>query len=312
MEWFNDAKFGIFLHWGIYSIPAYDNVACAKLRKIGNGSEWYLGRLIKTFRPSFSDNDTKAFHKKHYGDASYFDFMKSFDGKNFDADKWCSYFKSIGAKYFVITSKHHDGFCLWPTKTTEMNVMNTPLKRDVIGELRKAATKYGLKFGIYYSWMEFGKSVTNKYVNDTVWKQLGELAKYKPDLYWMDGDWVATSDKWKSEQFLKMAHERGAIVNSRLGKGNLKGDYDNFADRYLPETKMDAKYESCWTVGLSWGYNKMQKSTDYKSPEELADIYKKIQDTNGNMLLNFAVDQSGNFDDTERKVVDKFSKLIGL
>jgi len=186
----------------------------------------------------------------------------------------CRYHSELGAKYLVFTAKHHDGFCMWDTKTTPYNVMNSPMKKDVLGELRASADKYGLKFGIYFSWMEFAKrTVTIKFMKNVVKPQLEELRKYKPHLWWMDGDWVATAERLESKSFIETIHKDGAIINSRLGKGSKGGgDYNNFDDRFIPKSKLDEKWESCQTIGLSWGYNAMQTDTEQNSYRIVSDL----------------------------------------
>ncbi len=306
MEWFADAKFGIFIHWGIYCVPAYDDIKCVRRRRTHNGSEWYLNRLTKTYRVGKSDELTKEHHKTEYKNMPYYDFKNMLTGSNFDADKWCKLFKKIGAKYIVFTSKHHDGFCMWNTKTTQNNIMNTPLNIDVLYELKKSTKKYGLKLGIYYSWMEFNKNITIKFMNNIVTPQLNELLNYAPDLFWFDGDWSTDSKRLDSVNFVDKLHSLGIIVNDRLGKDCKNGDYNNFSDRFIPEKKMKKKFECCYTIGYSWGYNKMQEDGDYKSVDQLYDTYKKVTKHGGNLLLNLCVDKDGNFDKTE------YERLIGL
>ena len=310
MDWFNEAKLGIFIHWGLYAIPAYDNVECAKVRNIGNGSEWYYERLMKDKRCNISDNLTQAYHKKKYKEMEYEKFLTMFKGKNFNADQLVSKIKTTGAKYIVFTAKHHDGFCLWETKTTHYNVMNSPLKKDVLKELLLASRKYNIKFGIYYSWMEFGQSLNIKYKQEKMIPQLKELLGYKPDLFWMDGDWIGSQEDLNSIDFVKAVHKLGAIINSRLGRNNIGGDYENYMDRFIPIEKMERKYESCHTIGYSWGYNKQQKKEDYKTSDELLEIYHKVNNTNGNLLLNISLDEHGNFDRIEEERLIEFAKKI--
>jgi alpha-L-fucosidase len=310
MDWFNNAKFGIFIHWGLYSVPAYDDIECAKRRRIGNGSEWYLNRLNKTFRVGKSDTLTKEYHQKHYDDMSYSNFKTMFTGKYFNTDEWCKLFKRVGAKYIVFTAKHHDGFCLWDTKTTTNNVMNTPMKLDVLLELSKSAKKYGLKLGIYYSWMEFEHGISNKYINNIVKPQLDELLGYEPDLFWFDGDWSVTAEKLQSDKFVNKIHKLGIIVNSRLGKDSKKGDYENFSDRFIPDTKQKNKFECCYTIGYSWGFNRQQTKEDLKSVDELYDVYKKVTRRNGNLLLNISPDRHGSLNDIEEQILIKLGKKI--
>lgn len=311
MDWFKEAKLGIFIHWGLYSVPGYDYVDELKTRKIQNGSEWYMNRLTSK-QKHVSSIKTKEYHKENYGDSKYYDFMESFSCENFDADEWCKFIKSVSAKYIVFTSKHHDGFCMWNTKTTDKNIMNTPLKRDVLMEIKVAAKKYGLKFGVYYSWFEFNKKTTSEFIKNVVEKQLNELINvYKPDLFWFDGDWNTSSDILKSKYFVDKIHEYGGIVNGRLGNDcklkKVNGDYDNFSDRFIPDQKMYEYFESCWTIGLSWGY---LRNNIYKTPERMHEIYKKVIERNGNLLLNLGPDATGKFDKNEMDVLIELSKKL--
>lgn len=317
MDWFKKVKFGVIIHWGIYSVPAFDSTHYAKYRKIQNGSEWYLQRLLKTWRVSKGDLVTQEHHKEHYLDKdtkdkqelidSYFSFSDQFTGKSFNAEEWCKFFTSIGAKYIIFTAKHHDGFCMFETKTTEHNIMNTPLKRDVLKELREAAKKYKLKFGIYYSWLEFTSNMTKKY-KEKMFAQIEELKAYDPDLFWLDGDWTATAEKLESERIIEELHELGIIVNSRLGKDKtIKGDYENYDDRYIPDEKQEEVFEACHTIGLSWGYNKEQTDKDYKTVEELKQLYHTVTSNGGNLLLNIAPDKDGNFDKIEKERLTKLA-----
>lgn len=323
MDWFNSANFGIFLHWGIYSVDslAFD---IDSQRQIGNGSEWYLGRLLKNYRENKADKAAKEHHLTLKSDTdmksyksiyeSYCSFRDDFDGKNFDADKWCCVFEKLGAKYIVITAKHHDGFCLFETKTTDNNIMNTPLKKDVIKELKESCKKYNLKFGIYYSLMEFvhpfglknsyTTSVTNNYITNILYPQLKELEKYEPDLWWMDGNWLFKSKNVDLTSFLKRIHKRGSIINNRLPPG-YKGDYNNFEDRHIPSIEKKEKWEHCNTIGKSWGYNKYQEK--YKTAKELYKIYKEVVSKNGNFLLNLGPKANGSFDKNEFKIICEFT-----
>lgn len=316
MDWFEKAEFGIFIHWGLYSVPAYDDPECAKNRKIGNGAEWYYSRFTK--RPpriARSDRMTKEFHQKNYGGKSYFEaFEPLFTGENFDADKWCALVRDAGARYMVITAKHHDGFCLWPTKTTPHNVMNTPLQKDVIGMLRASSAKHDLKFGIYYSWIEHNRCFTSPFIDAVVLPQLKELEAYRPDLFWMDGDW-SISHKYPAtvklvSEFVERLHKQGIIINNRLGKdATVRGDYDNFQDRFIPKAPLTKRFESCYTIGLSWGRNKQQKKEHYKTGKELKDVFGKVNKSNGNLLLNLGPDHTGEFDPYEMSALHDFIYL---
>ncbi|GAA3597548.1 alpha-L-fucosidase [Flavivirga amylovorans] len=155
-EWFSDAKFGIFIHWGLYSVPGYT----AK----GNYAEWYGNHLKKVLNEKSSKHDSirhlaaKSYQDKVYGaDFKYSDFRDLFTTHEFDAKQWAGVFKKSGAKYVVLTSKHHDGYCLWPSKEASKsfglpwNSVESGPKRDLVGELTNAVRAEGIKMGLYYS-----------------------------------------------------------------------------------------------------------------------------------------------------------------
>lgn len=149
-SWWRDAKFGIFIHWGIYSVPAYAPVN--EVEGIYEKyAEHYYNRLLGGNK-LFLD-----FHEKHYGkDFSYADFAPMFTAAYFNPNEWADLFKEAGAKYVVLTSKHHDGFCLWPSAySPRWNSTVTGPKRDLIGALSKATREAGLHFGLYYSLLEW-------------------------------------------------------------------------------------------------------------------------------------------------------------
>jgi alpha-L-fucosidase len=155
-EWFGEAKFGIFIHWGPYSVPAYTPK--------GTYSEWYQYWLEnKTLfgNGNFTGQEVVEYHEKTYGkDFSYYDFGPMFTADLFNPDEWAELFKNAGARYIVITTKHHDGFCLWPSKEANdrgfaWNSMEVGANRDLIGDLTTSVKNAGIKMGFYYSLYEW-------------------------------------------------------------------------------------------------------------------------------------------------------------
>ncbi len=152
-EWYNDAKLGIFIHWGLYSVPAWapttgelGDVDWNIWFGLNPYAEWYQNSL------RINESETRKYHNQKYGtDFKYEDFTKLWKAANWDPDNWAILFKQIGAKYVVLTTKHHDGFNLWPSNYTDFSVKNTGPKRDLVGDLTKAVRKQGLKMGLYYS-----------------------------------------------------------------------------------------------------------------------------------------------------------------
>ncbi len=310
--WFEDAKFGIFIHWGVYSVPAW--------RKLEPGlyasyAEWYYARVMYN-----KDNGGEDFHNRNYGkDFEYRDFAPLFKAELFDPGYWARLFKSSGARYVVLTSKHHDGFCLWPTKSPykkDWNSMDVGPKQDLLGELSAAVKAEGLKMGIYYSIVEWESSRThrtasgyylprnivykykipeNEYVDKHLILQLKELVvNYKPSLIFADGgEWDGTEDYWKTKEFLSWLYNDSpvkdeVVVNDRFAKdmpGN-HGDYYSSEYKDVDEAKLSHPWEESRGIGGSYGYNRAEGIEDYNSSEELIHEMIDIVSRGGNLLLN--------------------------
>ena len=310
--WFEDAKFGIFIHWGVYSVPAW--------RKLEPGlyasyAEWYYARVMYN-----KDNGGEDFHNRNYGkDFEYRDFAPLFKAELFDPVYWARIFKSSGARYVVLTSKHHDGFCLWPTKSPykkDWNSMDVGPKQDLLGELSAAVRAEGLKMGIYYSIVEWESSRTHRtesgyflpqyivdkykipddeYVDKHLIPQLKELVEnYKPSLIFADGgEWDGTEDYWKTKEFLSWLYNDSpvkdeVVVNDRFAKdmpGN-HGDYYSSEYKDMDEAKLSHPWEESRGIGGSYGYNRAEGIEDYNSSEELIHELIDIVSQGGNLLLN--------------------------
>ena len=260
-NWHRNAKFGIIIHWGVYSVPAFDSTEHAKKRKIMNGSEWYLRRLVATFRVGASEKLTKEYHSKEYPHESYADLAKRFTAENWNPNDWANLIARSGARYVLITAKHHDGFCLWKTNTNkDWNSLSTGPKRDILGDFLSAIRSLDarklpqgiIRAGLYYSWHEWdrtsGVDLCNKeYVSTIVARQIQELATYKPSIVFFDGDWLRGAGHWNSKKAIQTFTKANSecVVNDRLGKndswqklrredGNMLANYRTFADRTTP------------------------------------------------------------------------------
>lgn len=327
LDWFNQANLGIIIHWGPYSVPGYDDVSNINRRKIKNGSEWYYSRLTKEYRPPGGAAATRKYHADNYEGWDYTDFATEFTAQNWQPDEWVDLFVSAGVKYVIITAKHHDGFCLWPNgktwnnKESEVilwNSKDTGPHRDIVGELKIACQKRGLKFGVYYSLLQWEptlvhSSPTIKYIDNVMLPELWDLYnRYKPDIFWFDGCWGKTRKQWRLEPFLFELKKVGIITNDRLGqdKDETFGDYQNFEDRFIPEEKLATKWESVMTIGHSWGYNRAQTPKDYKNGSQIFDIYNEVVEKGGNLLLNFGPQADGTLDPQEVQSFKEFSKLL--
>ncbi len=275
LAWFKDAKLGIFIHWGIYAVNGIDE-------------SW-----------SF-----------HNGYISYDDYMKQLEGftaKNYNPEYWAKLIKESGAKYTVITTKHHDGVALWDTKQGDLSVVKrTPAKRDVLTLFVKAARKEGLKVGLYYSLLDWSHPDYPNFLRDKKrytddakrWAkfikfsfgQIEELTKFNPDLYWFDGDWEQSAEKWKAKEIRNLLLEKTptTIINSRL---QGYGDYAT-PEQGIPITKPDSKYwELCMTMNNSWGYQ--PNDTNYKSVNQIIRILVDCISMGGNLLLDIGPKPDG-------------------
>jgi alpha-L-fucosidase len=305
--------FGVMVHWGLYSVPAFDSVEIAMTRSIQNGSEWYLKRLSAepgSFRPTSGWKETQAYHDREYGkDFKYEQFAEEFTTASCrcNFDEWMATFKTAGATYVVLTTKHHDGFCLWPTKTNSL----CHDKRNLVGDFCTAARKAGLKIGLYYSWTEFNRSATKVYVDSVMKPQIDELIQYKPDLFWFDGDWSCTTKYaqqgmddccTKIRKILPTCH-----INDRIGHKQERLDrnylglstYRTYDDRCTPLTKPDVPWERVDTIGYSWGRNRQQRPEHCKSVHDLRQMYRTCRSVGGRLLLNVGPNPDGSLDPLE-------------
>lgn len=301
--------FGIIFHYGLYSVPAYDDPKSILNRNIQNGSEWYQKRLEEkgTYRPVSGWKETQKYHNINYKDKKYYDFISDFNVNKYDPDSWMKLCKEIKASYVILTSKHHDGFCLWPTKTTKFHT-----NKNIVEMFINSARKHDLKVGIYYSWYEFNKSCTIDYMDNIVSIQIEELSKFNPDIWWFDGDWICKTKYAKNK--IKSICSNLIKLNPNVKINDRVCDYKNgtyrvFKDRHIPETEIKNEWEHINTISCSWGYNRAQKEEHYKSPEKLYKLYKEIKSKNGKFLLNLAPDNNGIIDKNEEKIIREFAKL---
>jgi alpha-L-fucosidase len=311
-EWFCDAKFGIFIHWGVYSVPAWRKVESGKYASY---AEWYYARVMNN-----KANGGYDFHVKNYGkDFEYRDFAPMFKAELFDPDFWADLFVESGARYVVLTSKHHDGYCLWPTKSAykkNWNSMDIGPQRDLVGEITTAVRKKGLKMGLYYSipeWESISTSrtktgyfidtmmvkkyriPTDQYVDNHMIPQLKELVtQYQPAVIFADaGEWDFGPEFWKTREFLAWLYNESpnkdeVVVNDRFCKGMPGKHGDYFSSEYKDaDTNAFRRYwEESRGVGGSYGYNRAENLNDYSTSEELIHELIDIVSRGGNLLLN--------------------------
>lgn len=300
MAWWREARFGMFIHWGLYAIPA------GEWKGSNNHAEW-----IRTTAQIPIDEYEK--------------FLPQFNPVQFNAEAWVQMAKDAGMKYITITSKHHDGFCLWDSKETDFDVMNTPFKRDILKELADACRKIGgIKLCFYHSIMDWHHPDYNerrnwekdrpvegtdrkKYIS-YLKSQLKELITNYGDIgvLWFDGEWEGF---WKHEDGVDLYNyvrslKPDIIVNNRVDKGRggmagmttsagYAGDFGT-PEQEIPETGLPGvDWESCMTMNNNWGYNKADKN--FKSVRDLIRKLVDIASKGGNFLLNIGPMANGLF-----------------
>ena len=295
-EWFRDAKFGIFIHWGVYAVPGW----CTK----GNYAEWYQYGLQTT------DTARQRFHKEKFGNLSYYQLADQFKAELFKPDEWAKVFEQSGAKYIVLTSKHHDGYTLWPDQTANKtwgfpwNAAEVGPKRDLLGDLFTAVRKTSVRAGMYYSLYEWfnplWKADQKRYANEHVWPQMNELInKYQPDVFWTDGDWDAPAETWRSQEFLAWLYNSSPVkdkivVNDRWGAGIRFQHAGIYTPEYQPDLDFEDHYwEESRGMGFSYGYNREEDAWDYNSTQSLVLQLVDKASRGGNFLLDIGPDEHG-------------------
>jgi len=301
-KWFEDAKFGIFIHWGVYSVPAWGPK--------DQYSEWYWRRSHES-ATELNDSEWAEFHKRVYGaDFSYFDFAKKFTCEMFEPDQWADIFVRSGARYVVLTSKHHDGFCLWPSKEAnktwgrKWNSVDAGPGRDLLGELTEAVRKTDVKMGFYYSLYEWFNPLwladRQRYVAEHMIPQFKDAVnRYKPSIVFSDGEWDMSDKEWRSEEIAAWVYNESpcrdeVILNDRWGKGTRHHHGDYYTTEYgagLPNASK--AWEECRGIGHSFGYNRNETIDDYKSSRELLLMFLDLVSRGGNLLLDIGPTSDG-------------------
>lgn len=299
-------QLGMIFHIGLYSFFGYDDIKSARRRRVGNGSEWYLERLQeRSYRPVSGSDNTQKNHLKYGINYNYFNAPFSVNRERIS--EWMDICVKCRATYVIITTRHHDGFCLWNTKTT-----NKKTQEDIVLIFKEEAEKRGLIFGIYYSWFEFLETMTIDYFTRICIPQINELLTYSPRMIWFDGSWKITQ-KMLLEYIRNMViflKNNGIVINDRIGESNK--DVASFyvgSDRFIPSQPMN-NWQHINTIGLSWGYNKEQEDCDYKSGRQLFELLKTVVFLGGNLLLNIGPKHDGFLDSHELRSLNELSGLL--
>jgi alpha-L-fucosidase len=308
--WWSDAKFGIFIHWGVYSVPAF--------APKGEYAEWYWERLRNPGKPDASTNDarirreTRAFHERVYGrNLDYPEFAPRFTAEMFDADRWADIFQRSGAKYVVLVSKHHDGFALWPSREANAawgrpwNAVDVGPRRDLVGELSAAVRRRNLEMGFYFSLYEWFNprwlsGDVDGYVEDHLFPQFKDLVtRYSPSIIFSDGEWDLTSSQWRAPELLAWLYNDSAVaqrvvVNDRWGRETRHRHGGYFTTEYgagLPGASHP--WEENRGLGHSYGFNRNEDLADYSSGPRLLLTLIDTVSRGGNLLLNVGPTSDG-------------------
>ncbi len=298
-KWFGDAKFGIFIHWGLYSVPAYTKKGCY--------AEWYKDQLKDPNHP------TAIFHNRVYSpNTKYEDFASMFKAELFDAKEWADLFKKSGAKYINLVSKHHDGYCLYPSEYAwNWNSWDIGPHRDFCMELRDAMEGTGVKFGVYHSVYEWTNPIylrdPEEYALKHLHPMLKELIeKYQPWTLFTDGEWDHPSSTWHSTEFLTWLYNESSVKdfivpNDRWGNetrgklgGNFTTEYGTIdGNRKIEDVILDRPFEECRGIGKSFGFNRIETTEDYMTAKELLETLCDLVSKGGNFLLNIGPNADG-------------------
>jgi alpha-L-fucosidase len=294
-EWFDKAKIGIFIHWGVFSVPSF-------------GSEWFW------FRWNEGRADHVEFMEKNYPpNFTYQDFAKEFTAEFYDPSEWADLFVKAGAQYVVLTTKHHEGYTLWPSKYSySWNSNDVGPHRDLVGELADAIRKTDIHFGLYHSLFEWFHPVyaedrannwtTTTFVDSKIIPEMKELINtYQPEVLWSDGDGEAPDTYWKSTEFLAWLYNESPVkdiivTNDRWGIGTpcTHGGFFSCNDRYNPGVLLPHKWENAMTIDkVSWGYRRNAVISDVLTTHELLVTLTQTISCGGNILINVGPTKEG-------------------
>ncbi|MFH6991729.1 alpha-L-fucosidase [Flavobacterium sp. FlaQc-48] len=303
VQWFRDAKFGMFIHWGLYSKLAGE----WKGKRYYGSGEWIMHK-----------------DQAKISVAEYEKVAQTFNPVKFNADEWSQLAKDAGIKYMVITAKHHEGFAMYDSKVTDFDIVDaTPYKKDPMKALAKANVKRGIPFGFYYSqftdWHEPNggrnswdfdetKKDYQKYYREKSIPQIKELlTNYGPlGIVWFDTPGGMTREQTQTFVDELKALQPKSLFSSRVGQG--LGDYRDFGDSEVPPVPIKEPWESVFTHNDSWGY--IKHDMNFKTPEEIIRLLANVASKGGNLMLNVGPDGEGSIPEYSVKFLLETGKWL--
>lgn len=328
-QWYKDAKLGIFIHWGAYSVPAWATPT-GELGAVDDAvwfannpyAEWYFN----TYR--IEGSPTRKHHLETYGDIDYDEFLEMWKAEKFQPSDWASLFAHAGARYVVPTTKHHDGITLWDAPGTgTRNTVHRGPKRDLIADLAQATREAGMRFGVYYSggldWsvsnlppIQSHEDVRGLRPSDAAYSMyafehcMDLIRRHKPDVLWNDIEWPDFSKSGDENidyslaqlfsKYYEMVPE--GVVDDRWGDTHR----DFITSEYqmnIENESADVVWENCRGVGLSFGYNQVETEEHYLSPAGAIAHFVDIVSRGGNFLLNVGPTAAGEIPELQARVL---------
>lgn len=291
-EWFKDAKLGIFIHWGLYSVPAWAGPE-------GYG-EWYYKGLMS------GDSGRIAVMQNYGGD--YASLRNYWHATNWNPNDWAKLFKQSGAKYVLLVTKHHDGYCLWDYENTALKDWNSVIsgpRRNIVSELTEAVRNVGLQMGFYYSLTEWSNPIhtwtvhpndsIGKYVDQYMIPQFKDLiTKYRPTVLFTDGEWDNTAEQFKARELISWYYNTvgpEAIVNNRWGAGHQHGYKTPEYSGGIIDT--NTPWAECRGIGRSFGVNHNERLENFLSSKELISHFVQLVAAGGGLTLNVGPEADG-------------------
>jgi len=286
--WYDAAKVGVFIHWGVFSVPAIDGGWFWQYWR-GNHDPYHVRFMKRNFRPGFT----------------YQEFAPRLTAQLWKPQQWADLLQRSGARYVVLTAKHHEGFTLWPSPTAwSWNALDVGPHRDLVGELAAAVrNRTDLRFGLYHSLYEWYNPLylsdrannRSDFVTRKTMPELFDLVhKYQPEVIWSDGDWNDSPEYWRSREFLAWLYNSSpvrdtVVTNDRWGRGTVchHGGYLTCSDKYNPGVLQTRKWENAFTLDLqAWGFDRRSGARDYMTIERLLATLVQTVSCGGNVLIN--------------------------